>query len=151
SSWPAKMLSQKFYRTLPVDAVRTIEKLDARAVPNAGLIIIAANLGVFVSDPLVKPDSVTMTALDHKRPRRNHHGHLGMAGHVRQVKFVHLVLHTEHVTVGQIGRGELANPLVEIAGADRKRVSLFERRNSQRGLASVGEAVECDTLRVHVR
>jgi small basic protein (TIGR04137 family) len=46
-----------------------IEKLEGRAVADAELIVRAADLGVFVSHPLVRRDAVIVALLDHEGPR----------------------------------------------------------------------------------
>ena len=78
-------------------------------------------------------------------------GQLGVARHGRHVPLDDLVFLGEHVAVGRLGAGQLADPLVEVAAADDDAETLVEGRDAQRCLAAIAEAVEADSGGVHLR
>ena len=115
------------------------------------LVVKAPHLGEFVGDPFVGRDAVVVPALDHEGPGRDQAREVGVVHHVGEVEFEHVVFAGQHVTVARVDAGGLPHPLVEVGGADGKRIALQQRRDAHRGLAAIGEAVEADPLHVDER
>ena len=71
ASLPAQVLAQERCDRGPVYTVRSVEERDAGAIPDAQFIVEAPHPGVFVRDPFVDADAISVSPLYHEGPRRD--------------------------------------------------------------------------------
>jgi hypothetical protein len=127
---------------LAVDRVGSVEKLDFRPLADAKFVVMTTNLCVFPRHPFVECDAISMAAFDHERPWRHEIRQLRVVGDVPHVPLEDFVLLGEDVRRALIARGVLFDPVVEIAGADRKTVLRHHRRDAHGRLAAVGKTIK---------
>ena len=105
---------EKLEGPYPMDFMDAIEELDASAISPPQLVVKTSNLSIFVSDPLIQSNTVSVASLDHERSGKDQVGHLGIVKGPAKVKFVHLIFSREHVAVLPVGGHIFPDPLVEI-------------------------------------
>src|SRR5437773_467001 len=114
-----QMISNELDGSYPVDHVRAVEVLDLSAVADAHLIVEAFDFGVLESDPFIEAYAVPVSPFHHEWIPRHHFPHLTMIRNTGTFDLGYFVLARELVAVAVIHRRDLANPLSEIARADR--------------------------------
>ena len=111
-------------------AVSALEVGDGGAVGEAELGIEPADFGVFVGDPSIAPDEVAVAAFDHERAGDHERGHFRIIKGLAEIPVGHFPFDGLHETERLVRGGDLARPLVEIAGADGEAVFLQQGRDA---------------------
>ena len=75
---PIQMFVQEIECALTVDGVGSIEELDFSPVAESQFYVASTGLGEFIGYPLIGSHTVVVTALDHKRPRKNEPAQFGI-------------------------------------------------------------------------
>ena len=129
-----------------MDGVGAVEVLDGGAVADAEFVVEATDLGVFVVHPFVETHAVIVSALDHEGARGDEGGHLGIVERSAKVPLPNFILVGVEVAHWHVETDALADPLVEVARADRQAVVSEDGGDAHGGLAAVAEAVESDAV-----
>ena len=143
------MAVQKFECSLTVNLVPAVEELNLRPIRDAEVGIQVSHDCVFVGDPFVRCHAIVMPTLNHKWSGRDQPRHLRIVKSVAKIELWHLIFAGEHIAVARIICRIFDDPLVEIRGTDRQRITVEQRRNAHSGLATVGESVESDPFSVY--
>src|SRR6266404_5348755 len=138
------MLVEELEGALSINGVRAIKKLDSRSVADSQGVVESPHLGVFVSNPFIGANPVGMPALNHEWTRSDKARHFGVIEGLAKIKFGHFILAAKHVAKPGIDRDVFANPFVEIGRANRKGVTLQQRRHAHGGLATIRQAIKAN-------
>ena len=104
---------QEIKRSLSIDRVRPIKKLDGGSIAQSQLHVVPPRLGEFISHPFIGRNAIVMAALDHEGSRKDQPAHLSVIERVAQIELGHVVFTRPQVELANDPR-RFSNPFVVI-------------------------------------
>src|SRR5580658_2774386 len=144
---PVQVLPEKLERALAIDGVRPVEEFDGGGLRHLHLHIVKpTRFRILVGHPFVRRYAVAVPPFHHEGSWRHEVREVGVIHHVGEIELDHVVLASQQVTVTRLDAGVLPDPFVKVPRTDRKGITIEQRRNPNRGLAAIRQAIKSNPV-----